>query len=301
MTPPAPATESVAWRRVTVVLPSLHMIGARVPLTDVTARRDRGAGRAAPSRAAGAPGYRGAVPRTAKRLKALGLPGWLAAANPVIIGLGRLGVVPGPVRVLTVPGRTTGEPRTTPVTPVVVAGRRYIIAAAPRADWARNARAVGHGELSEGRRRQAVTIREVHEPIYSRLCCAPSRYRLPAVCRSSSGLGSSRRPIPTSSRLPPTGWRSSNCSPRTASATPRPATRRAAEPGRPYAILCAAGGNVPIVGSVAAFRHAVGNLTSETPRAGAPAAGRPLQGGVPKEGCGTSSSGWSCRQEIRHR
>jgi deazaflavin-dependent oxidoreductase (nitroreductase family) len=135
-----------------------------VPLTDVTARRDRGAGRAAPSRAAGAPGYRGAVPRTAKRLKALGLPGWLAAANPVIIGLGRLGVVPGPVRVLTVPGRTTGEPRTTPVTPVVVAGRRYIIAAAPRADWARNARAVGHGELSEGRRRQAVTIREVHEP-----------------------------------------------------------------------------------------------------------------------------------------
>ena len=39
--------------------------------------------------------------------------------------------------------------------------------------------------------------------------------------------------------------------------------------------------NVPIVGSVAAFRHAVVDLTCETPRAAAPAAGRPRRAGVP--------------------
>lgn len=101
---------------------------------------------------------------TAKRLKALGLPGWLAVVNPVMVALGRLGVAAGPVRLLTVPGRRTGEPRTTPITPVVVGERRYVIAAIPRADWARNAQAAGHGELSEGRRRRPITIREVHEP-----------------------------------------------------------------------------------------------------------------------------------------
>ena len=86
------------------------------------------------------------------RLAAIGLPRWLAVLNRAMIGLGRLGVVAGPVRVLTVPGRTTGQPRTTPVTPVSVDGRRYVIAAVPQADWARNARAAGRGVLTRGRR-----------------------------------------------------------------------------------------------------------------------------------------------------
>ncbi len=62
---------------------------------------------------------------------------------------------------LTVPGRRTGEPRSTPVTPITVDGARYVIAALPNADWARNIRAAGHGELAQGRRRVAYTIREV--------------------------------------------------------------------------------------------------------------------------------------------
>ncbi|WP_281189950.1 nitroreductase family deazaflavin-dependent oxidoreductase [Millisia brevis] len=77
--------------------------------------------------------------------------------------LGRCGGLSpvGPTRVLTVPGRRTGEPRSTPVTPITVDGARYVIAALPNADWARNIRAAGHGELAQGRRRVAYTIREV--------------------------------------------------------------------------------------------------------------------------------------------
>jgi hypothetical protein len=45
-----------------------------------------------------------------------------------------------------------------------VNGRRYVVAALTRSDWARNARAAGHGELAYGRRRTQVTVAEVTEP-----------------------------------------------------------------------------------------------------------------------------------------
>lgn len=92
------------------------------------------------------------------------LPGWLRPFNRLLVALGRLGVALGPVHVLTLPGRRTGEPRPAPITPVTVDGRRYVIAALPQADWARNARAAGRGELSRGRRRVPVTVHEVDDP-----------------------------------------------------------------------------------------------------------------------------------------
>jgi hypothetical protein len=47
------------------------------------------------------------------------------------------------------------------VSPLTVAGRRYVIAGLPDGDWARNVRAARRGELTHGRRRQAVTLMEV--------------------------------------------------------------------------------------------------------------------------------------------
>ncbi len=90
-----------------------------------------------------------------------GLPGWLRPLNRVLVALGRLGLRAGPVQVLTVPGRRSGTPRSTPVTPIGVDGRRFVVAALPQADWARNARAAGRGDLARGRRRTSVTLREV--------------------------------------------------------------------------------------------------------------------------------------------
>jgi deazaflavin-dependent oxidoreductase (nitroreductase family) len=76
----------------------------------------------------------------------------------------RIGLPLGTIHLLTVPGRRTGQPRTTPVSPLTVEGHRYVVAALPQSDWARNARAAGRGELVRGRRRHDVTLREVTDP-----------------------------------------------------------------------------------------------------------------------------------------
>ena len=91
------------------------------------------------------------------------LPSWLPAMNKVMTAVQRLGVPVGPVQVLTVPGRRSGTPRETPVTPFVVDGRWYVTAALPDADWARNIRAAGRGELRRGRRVRPVLLPEVHD------------------------------------------------------------------------------------------------------------------------------------------
>jgi deazaflavin-dependent oxidoreductase (nitroreductase family) len=70
----------------------------------------------------------------------------------------------GPVVVLTVPGRKTGEPRSTPVTPFTTDGHRYVVAALTNGDWARNVRAAGRGVLASGRRTTEVTLTEVTDP-----------------------------------------------------------------------------------------------------------------------------------------
>jgi deazaflavin-dependent oxidoreductase (nitroreductase family) len=80
-------------------------------------------------------------------------PRWLAVVNPVMRAIGRLG---GPVAVLTLPGRRSGKLRRTPVSPMELDGRRYLVAGYPSAQWVLNARAAGTGELAVGRRRQAV-------------------------------------------------------------------------------------------------------------------------------------------------
>ena len=107
------------------------------------------------------------------------LPGWLPLMNRLVIALGKLGVVTGPVHVLTIPGRSSGEPRTTPVSPLTLDGRRYAIAAIPQADWARNARAAGRGELSRGRRRTPVAIHEVQDPQVKRAVLAEFPTQVP--------------------------------------------------------------------------------------------------------------------------
>ena len=68
-----------------------------------------------------------------------GLPLSVRASNKVIRGLHRLGVPVGPTRLLTIVGRTTGLPRTTPVSPVTVAGSQYLVAAYASGHWVANA------------------------------------------------------------------------------------------------------------------------------------------------------------------
>jgi deazaflavin-dependent oxidoreductase (nitroreductase family) len=83
---------------------------------------------------------------------------WQKPVNKLIVALYKLGLPLGPVVVLTVPGRATGEPRRTPITPFQLNGKLYAIEGYPGTDWARNARAAGTGTLSRGRRSRRVEI-----------------------------------------------------------------------------------------------------------------------------------------------
>ena len=63
--------------------------------------------------------------------------------------------------VLTVPGRKSGQPRSTPMTPFEHQGDLYTVAGYPGSDWAANARAAGAGTLSRGRKSRRVKIVEL--------------------------------------------------------------------------------------------------------------------------------------------
>jgi deazaflavin-dependent oxidoreductase (nitroreductase family) len=89
------------------------------------------------------------------------LPRWLKVANPVIVALQRRGLAVGTMHVLTVPGRRSGEPRATPVSPLTVDGHRYIIAGLAGADWVKNARAAGWAILARGRKEERVGLVEL--------------------------------------------------------------------------------------------------------------------------------------------
>jgi deazaflavin-dependent oxidoreductase (nitroreductase family) len=97
---------------------------------------------------------------TPDRLKA---PWWLKPANKVFIRMSRLGLSFGgeSPAVLTVPGRKSGTPRSTPVTPMTVDGKRYVVGGFPGADWIRNVRAAEYATLARGRHSERVRMVEL--------------------------------------------------------------------------------------------------------------------------------------------
>jgi len=88
----------------------------------------------------------------------------LKPLNKVLMLMLRLGIpisrVEKPV-VLTVPGRKTGKPRSTPVTPMDVDGGRYVVNGYPGADWVDNVRAAGEVTLARARRTEQVRMVEL--------------------------------------------------------------------------------------------------------------------------------------------
>lgn len=85
------------------------------------------------------------------------VPGWFTRHifNRSVHGLTRIGISMYGSRILRVRGRTSGEWRTTPVNPLTLDGRRYLVAPRGTTQWVRNLRAAGGGELALGRRKEA--------------------------------------------------------------------------------------------------------------------------------------------------
>ena len=72
--------------------------------------------------------------------------------NPLMSGIVKLGLSPRGANILLVRGRTSGEWRSTPVNPLMVAGERYLVAPRGTTHWVRNLRAAGGGKLRRGRK-----------------------------------------------------------------------------------------------------------------------------------------------------
>jgi deazaflavin-dependent oxidoreductase (nitroreductase family) len=79
-------------------------------------------------------------------------PGWFTnnVFNPLVVLASRLGISMAGSRSLTVRGRKSGEPRTTPVNPLEVDGVTYLVSPRGATQWVRNLRAVGEGRLRHG-------------------------------------------------------------------------------------------------------------------------------------------------------
>ena len=83
------------------------------------------------------------------------------AVNRLVRLLLRLGTGPAGTYLLTVAGRRSGVPRSTPVTLVEEGGRRWLVAPYGVVAWVRNLRATGRASLSRGGRTEEIAVREV--------------------------------------------------------------------------------------------------------------------------------------------
>ena len=73
----------------------------------------------------------------------------------------RAGVKLGGMTLLTVRGRKSGQPRTTPVTIVERDGQRWITAPYGAVNWVRNLRAAGEATMTRGRHTETISVTEL--------------------------------------------------------------------------------------------------------------------------------------------
>lgn len=83
------------------------------------------------------------------------------ALNAVVRPLARLGLAGPRTHLLTVPGRRTGKPWSTPVSIVRDGDARWLVAPYGDRNWVKNARSAGWVELRRGRRRERLAVAEL--------------------------------------------------------------------------------------------------------------------------------------------
>lgn len=93
----------------------------------------------------------------------LQVPSFVPIFNPVLRRLLKMGVPMGPNGLLTVRGRRSGVLRTTPVAVVQRDGRRWVVGTFGDVNWVRNLREAKQAVVAVGRKRTAVTARELSQ------------------------------------------------------------------------------------------------------------------------------------------
>ena len=94
------------------------------------------------------------------------VPSFVRLGNILTTTLLRAGLkmgAPGgfPMYLLTVRGRKSGQPRTTPIVILEREGKRYLASPYGIVDWVRNVRAAGEAILTRARRDEQVRVREL--------------------------------------------------------------------------------------------------------------------------------------------
>ena len=90
-------------------------------------------------------------------------PRWVTFFNPIAKTLLSFGVPLGYNALLTIRGRRSGEPRTTPIAIIDTDGRRWVWAPFGEVHWVQNLRAAGRATITVRGRSEEVRARELDE------------------------------------------------------------------------------------------------------------------------------------------
>ncbi len=91
----------------------------------------------------------------------------LHVGNFLVTTLIRFGIGPRPLQILTVKGRKTGRPYSTPVAILEQNGQRWLVSPYGERPWVKNARVAGQVTLRRGRRSESVLVKEELDPAQS--------------------------------------------------------------------------------------------------------------------------------------
>src|SRR5262245_27416585 len=103
----------------------------------------------------------GATPMTAHFESVARAPRHVSLFSPFLKFLLAIGLPVGPNALITIRGRTSGLPRTTPVAITKVDGRRWIWAPWGEVNWVRNLRATGRATITVRNRVEEVSAGEL--------------------------------------------------------------------------------------------------------------------------------------------
>jgi deazaflavin-dependent oxidoreductase (nitroreductase family) len=97
----------------------------------------------------------------AGQIRSARVPWFVPLFNPIARCLLATGIPLGPNVLVTIRGRKSGLPRTTPLTIVEFSGRRWLMAPFGNVNWVRNLRAAGRATITVRRRKEEVTAVEL--------------------------------------------------------------------------------------------------------------------------------------------
>ena len=110
-------------------------------------------------------------------------PSFVGLFNPLVHRVLKIGPLLGPNALITIRGRKTGVPRTTPVALLEIDGKRWVIGTFGETNWVRNLRAAREATLTLGRRHEEVVADELDlaaRAAFFRDVLAPYARRIPA-------------------------------------------------------------------------------------------------------------------------